>query len=262
MSYSTILFDSRDGITRITINRPDRLNALTAEAFIELRDALDRAAADRNTRVVLITGTGRGFCAGQDLTERKRGPDDPPRDLGASIIEKVNPLVRIIAQLKAPVVCAVNGVAAGAGANLALACDIVIARNSARFVQSFSKVGLISDAGGTWHLPRLAGQARALGMMLTGEPIDAPTAAAWGLIWRAVPDDDFDREVELLLSKLAAAPTMALAATKSAVRNPRESLDAQLALEAELQRQMGLSADYREGVNAFLEKRPAQFGNH
>ena len=260
MAYQTILFEMRDGVARLTLNRPDRLNAFTLEMHAEVRDALDQVAAARDTRVLLLTGAGRGFCAGQDLGERKRGANDPPMDLGESIELRYKPLIRRIVELPLPVVCAVNGVAAGAGANIALACDIVIARHSARFVQSFVNIGLIPDAGGTWNLPRLVGQARALGLALTGDSLDADTAAAWGLIWASVAEPLFDETVEAMVTRFAQAPTRAVAAAKRAIRTAWSAqFEQQIDLERDLQRELGYSEDYAEGVAAFGAKRTPQF---
>jgi 2-(1,2-epoxy-1,2-dihydrophenyl)acetyl-CoA isomerase len=260
MSYETILFEIREGVARLTFNRPDRLNAFTLTMHEEVRRALDQVASAPDTRVLLITGAGRGFCAGQDLGERKRGPGDPPIDLGESIELRYKPLIRRLVDLPLPVICAVNGVAAGASVNVALAGDLVIARRSARFVQSFVNIGLIPDAGGTWNLPRLCGQARALGLAMNGEPLDAEIAAAWGLIWRCVADETFDLAVESQVSKFAAAPTRALAAAKRAIRGSwSATLAQQLDLERDLQRELGYSEDYAEGVAAFLGKRAPQF---
>ena len=260
MTYETILFEMRKGVARLTFNRPDRLNAFTLKMHEEVRAALEEVAAAPDARVLLITGAGRGFCAGQDLGERKRGPNDPPMDLGESIELRYKPLIRRLVGLPLPVVCAVNGVAAGAGANIALAGDLVIARRSARFVQSFVNIGLIPDAGGTWNLPRMAGQARALGLAMTGEALDADTAVAWGLIWSSVADELFEQAVESLVSKLATAPTRAVAAAKRAIRGTWSvSLEQQLDLERDLQRELGYSEDYAEGVSAFMSKRPPQF---
>jgi 2-(1,2-epoxy-1,2-dihydrophenyl)acetyl-CoA isomerase len=220
---------------------------------------LDLALADGTVRVLLLTGAGRGFCAGQDLTERKV-EDGVKFDLGHSIEKYYNPLARKLLALPFPVLCAVNGVAAGAGANLALLCDLVIARNSAKFVQSFANIGLLPDTGGSWLLPHLIGQARAMGLALTGEPITGAQAAAWGLIWRAVEDDAFAAETEALAARLAKAPTQGLLATKRAIRNAFNiSLDTQLDLERDQQYLLGLTADYREGVSAFKAKRPPDF---
>ncbi len=260
MSYKTIEFSIEDGAARLTLNRPDRLNSFTVEMHGEMRDALDRTASDDSVRTLLITGAGRGFCAGQDLSDRAVAPGGDGVDLGESLEERYNPLIRRLTSLPMPVVCAVNGVAAGAGANIALAADIVIAARSARFIQSFANIGLVPDSGGTWHLPRLVGQTRALGMALTGEPISAETAADWGLIWKAVDDASLMDEANALIATFAAAPTSGLAQTKRAIRTAFErTLDEGLDLERDLQRALGRTEDYREGVDAFLNKRKPAF---
>lgn len=255
-SYDSIALDKADGIARITLNRPERLNSFTRAMHGELRDALDNLG---DARVVILTGAGRGFCAGQDLNDRAVAPGEAV-DLGETVEESWNPLIRKLAALPQPVIARVNGVAAGAGANIALACDIVIAANSAKFIQSFSALGLIPDSGGSWHLPRLVGQARALGLALTGEPLPAAKAADWGLIWKAVEDDQLDAEVDAVASKLASLPPLGLAAIKKIIRtSSSRSLDEELDLQREEMRRLGFTHDYREGVAAFLEKRPAKF---
>ncbi len=260
MTEPTILFDRADGIARITLNRPDRLNSFTTAMHAELRDALAQVQADKSLRVLLLTGAGRGFCAGQDLADRAVAPGGAPVDLGASIESNYRPLVLALQALPLPVVCAVNGVAAGAGANIALACDIVIAARSASFIQAFCKIGLIPDSGGTYFLPRLIGSARAIGLAMLGDKLPAATAAEWGLIWQCVDDDALKSTVDALLSQLALAPTRGLAATKRALQaSATASLPAQLDLERDLQRELGFSADYREGVAAFASKRPPVF---
>jgi len=254
-----LLFTTAGGIARITLNRPQRLNAFTVPMHLALMEALQHAATDKEVRVVLLTGAGKAFCAGQDLSERDV-ESTAELDLGANIETYYNPLVRQIISMPVPVVCAVNGVAAGAGANIALLCDLVVAKASASFIQSFARIGLVPDSGGTWTLPHLVGHARAMALALTGEPLDALTAAAWGLIWKAVPDDRFDEEVEALVAALARAPTSGLIETKRAIRaawsNP---LGAQLDHERDAQRRLGLTEDYREGVRAFKAKRIAEF---
>jgi 2-(1,2-epoxy-1,2-dihydrophenyl)acetyl-CoA isomerase len=224
-----------------------------------LRDALTRAAADRDTRCVLLTGSGRAFCAGQDLADV--GIDsDSPRDLGDILEHDINPVVKLMRGMEKPVVCAVNGVAAGAGANIALAGDIVLARASARFLQAFRHIGLMPDGGGTWLLPRLAGTARALGMSLLGEPVSAEQAQAFGLIWKCVPDDEFDDAVDETCRILATGPTTALALAKRAIAvSGANSLERQLDLERDFQRSAQTTEDYREGVRAFLQKRKPRF---
>jgi 2-(1,2-epoxy-1,2-dihydrophenyl)acetyl-CoA isomerase len=263
MTYETILFDLADGTARITLNRPEKLNSFNVKMHSELADALGRVEASGEARVLLITGAGRGFCAGQDLSDRAVAPAGPKVDLGESLEKYYNPLIRRLVALPMPVVCAVNGVAAGAGANIAFAADIVLAASSAKFIQSFAQIGLVPDSGGTWILPRLVGQARALGLALTAQPITAPQAEEWGLIWRAVADDQLAAEAEALVTRFATAPTAGLAAIKRLIRSSGgRDLNGQLQLELETQRQLGLTADYAEGVAAFMEKRHAKFSGH
>lgn len=254
--YETILFEKADRIARITLNRPDRLNSFTRAMHGELRDAL---ASLGDARVVILTGAGRGFCAGQDLNDRAVAPGEAV-DLGETVEESWNPLIRTLTTLPQPVIARVNGVAAGAGANIALACDIVVAASTAKFIQSFSALGLIPDSGGSWHLPRLVGQARALGLALTGEPLEAQQAADWGLIWKCVGGEWLDSEVDGLAAKLAALPPLGLAAIKSMVRTSwSRTLDDELDLQRDEMRRLGFTDDYREGVAAFLEKRTPTF---
>ena len=260
MSYQNILFESAGGIARITLNRPDRLNSFTDAMHAELRDALAKVKSEASLRALLLTGAGRGFCAGQDLSEREVPPGMEPVDIGATIERNYKPLVFALRALPVPVVCAVNGVAAGAGANVALACDIVVAAKSAFFIQAFCKIGLLPDAGGTYFLPRLAGIARARGMALLGERIPAEQAADWGLIWKCVEDAELSATVEAILQQFAAAPTRALAATKEALdASAGNTLEAQLDVERDLQQALGRSADFQEGVAAFRAKRPPRF---
>ena len=260
MTYESILFQSGDGIARITLNRPDRLNSFTSAMHAEMREALAQVSGDRSVRVLLLTGAGRGFCAGQDLSDRAVAPGDAAVDLGESIENNYRPLVLALRNLPLPVVCAVNGVAAGAGANIALACDIVIATQSASFIQAFCKIGLIPDSGGTYFLPRLVGPARAMGLAMLGDKISAQQAADWGLIWKCVDDAAFASHVDALLEQLAGAPTRGLAAIKRALHASQgATLEAQLDLERDLQRELGYSSDYREGVAAFIAKRPPRF---
>ena len=245
-----------NGIARVTLNRPDRLNSFTRAMHAELREALDGLG---DARVVVITGAGRGFCAGQDLNDRVVAPGEAV-DLGESVEQNWNPLIRRLAALPQPVIARVNGVAAGAGANIALACDLVVAAKSAKFIQSFAALGLIPDSGGSWHLPRLVGQARALGLALTGEPLPAEKAAEWGLIWKCVEDEALDAEVDALAARLAALPPLGLAAIKAIIRTTgARTLDEELDLQRDEMRRLGFTADYREGVAAFLQKRPAIF---
>ena len=253
----TILVERRPGYRVIALNRPERLNALTIEMAGALLKALEAAEVDRECRAVLLTGAGRGFCAGQDLTEIA---DAAPADI-ARLLDAYNPVIRKLRALPIPVVAAVNGVAAGAGANLALACDIVVAAHSASFVQAFARIGLVLDCGGTWFLPRLVGTARARALALLAEPLPAETAAEWGLIWRAVDDDQLLPEAEALVARLANQATEALALTKRALDLATGNiLDAQLDLERDLQAEAAATADFAEGLAAFLAKRPARFG--
>ena len=260
MSYENILFSIDGGIARLTLNRPDRLNSFNDAMHAEVRNALARIGDDARARVMLLTGAGRGFCAGQDLSDRAVAPGDAPVDLGDSIERNYKPLILGLRALPLPVVCAVNGVAAGAGANIALACDLVVAARSASFIQAFAKIGLIPDSGGTYFLPRLVGGARAMGLALLGEKLSADDAMAWGLIWKCVEDAELPSVVDKLLEQLAQAPTRGLAAIKQALHaTAGNTLTAQLDLERDLQRVLGMSDDYREGVAAFTAKRPPQF---
>jgi 2-(1,2-epoxy-1,2-dihydrophenyl)acetyl-CoA isomerase len=260
MSYETILFDMSDGIARLTLNRPDRLNSFTTMMHEEVAAALSIVDGDAAIRTLVLTGAGRGFCAGQDLSDRAVAPGGAPVDLGDSIDRYYGPLIRRLTSLDKPVICAVNGVAAGAGANIALACDIVIAARSAKFIQSFANIGLIPDSGGTWVLPRLVGQARALGLAMTGEPLSAEKAESWGLIWKCVDDEALADAVTALATRFANGPTRGLAATKHAIRaSSLKSLEDELLIERNLMRELGSSADYQEGVAAFMGKRPPVF---
>ncbi|MBK7331392.1 MAG: 2-(1,2-epoxy-1,2-dihydrophenyl)acetyl-CoA isomerase [Betaproteobacteria bacterium] len=260
MAYDHILYESRGGVGRLTLNRPDRLNSFNDAMHAEVRDALAAARGDASVRVLLLTGAGRGFCAGQDLSDRAVAPGGAPVDLGASIERNYKPLVLALRSMPVPTVCAVNGVAAGAGANLALACDIVVATRSASFIQAFCRIGLVPDSGGTYWLPRLVGTARAIGLAMLGDKVTAEQAAAWGMIWQAVDDAAFAEAVEKLLAHLAAAPTKGLVATRRAIHaSSSNALEAQLDLERDLQRELGYGEDYREGVAAFVEKRAPRF---
>lgn len=259
MPFETILFNVGHGIARLTLNRPERLNSFDAAMHGEVRAVLARVVLEGG-RVLVITGAGRAFCAGQDLADRSVAPDATTTDLGKSIGEHYNPLVLALRNLPVPVIAAVNGVAAGAGANLALACDLVIAARSASFIQSFCKLGLVPDCGGTWNLPRLVGQARAMGLALLGDRLGAQEAAQWGLIWRCVDDAAFPQAIEDLATQLAAAPTRGLARTKQALYESwGHSLAAQLDIERNCQAELGRSADYAEGVAAFVAKRTPTF---
>lgn len=260
MSYQNITFAIDAGIARLVLNRPDKLNSFTVAMHEEVRDALDAMEKSAGVRVLLLTGTGRGFCAGQDLGDRAVAPGASPVDLGDSVERYYAPLVRRLTALPLPVVCAVNGVAAGAGANLALACDLVLATRSASFIQPFCKLGLLPDTGGTYFLPRLVGTARAMGLALLGDKLTAQQAADWGLIWRCIDDEVFSREAETLLAHLASAPTLGLTRTKQAIRaSSTATLNQQLDRERDAMRELGRSEDYSEGVTAFLEKRAPVF---
>jgi 2-(1,2-epoxy-1,2-dihydrophenyl)acetyl-CoA isomerase len=259
-AYETIQFDLTDGIARLTLNRPDRLNSFNVQMHDEVRQVLTQVREDTACRVLVLTGAGRGFCAGQDLGDRAVAPGATAPDLGESIELRYKPLVLSLRNLPKPVIAAVNGVAAGAGANIALACDLVIAAKSANFIQSFSKLGLVPDSGGTWSLPRLVGPARAIGLTFLGDKLSAEQAAAWGLIWRCVEDVDLASTVDQLARQLAAAPTRGLARTKEAIYSSgSHTLEQQLDIERDLQRELGRSADYAEGVAAFTEKRAPRF---
>lgn len=256
-----VLVEPAEGYCRLVLNRPHRLNAVTSWMLTELHAALQRCRDDETVRAVLITGSGRAFCAGQDLNERDPRVTAWPPDLERMQRELFHPVVRAMRQFPKPVVVAVNGIAAGAGSSLALAGDIVIAARSAQFVQSFAKVGLSVDAGGGWHLTRAMGAARARGWLMTAEPMSAAEAVQAGLIWKCVDDDALLAEAEALATQLARGPTRAYAAIKAAVATAETapSLESYLDVEARLQGEMALTADYREGVLAFLEKRPADF---
>jgi len=257
---ASVLTSVEAGVQTITLNRPEKLNAFTPEMHKELRRALEQALDERAVRAVLLTGAGRAFSSGQDLAERNVAPGAAPIDLSVSLGSHYNPLVRRLRELPKPIVCAVNGVAAGAGANIALACDIVLAARSASFVQSFARVGLVPDSGGTYFLPRLVGAARAMGLALLAEPLAAEDAERWGLIWKALDDERLMPEAAALARRLASGPTRGFGLLKKALlASGRNSLDAQLELERDLQREAGFSEDYREGVAAFMQKRAPQF---
>ena len=255
----TIDFSRDGGVARVALNRPDKLNSFTRQMQAELREAIAECERDSAIRAVVLTGNGRGFCAGQDLADLSFEPGNMT-DLGALIEDNFNPLIRRIQALPKPVIARVQGIAAGAGANLALACDLVIAGRSASFLQAFVNIGLVPDSGGTWFLPHRVGVARAMGLAMLGEKLSAEQAAQWGLIWRCVDDERLDADVSALAARLAAMPTRALAAIKRSIRAAITSdLSTQLDMERDLQSELGASRDYVEGVNAFLEKRPPKF---
>jgi 2-(1,2-epoxy-1,2-dihydrophenyl)acetyl-CoA isomerase len=254
-----IITERREGYRVITLNRPDRLNSFNEAMHVDLMSALLDAEADGSCRALVLTGAGRGFCAGQDLSDRVFSPGQVP-DLSSTLERLYNPLVRKIRSLQMPVICAVNGVAAGAGANIALACDIVLAARSAKFIQAFAKLGLVPDSGGTWFLPRLVGTARARALALLAEPVSAEQAEAWGMIWKAVDDAALTDEAQRLAAHFAVQPTVGLGLIKQALdASEMNDLNRQLDLERDLQGRAGRTPDYLEGVTAFFEKRQPKF---
>jgi 2-(1,2-epoxy-1,2-dihydrophenyl)acetyl-CoA isomerase len=257
----TVLSTPRDGYHIVTLNRPDKLNSFTVQQHADLKVALDKAEADKSCRAVILTGAGRGFCAGQDLADRAvtiKAGEIP--NIGDTLGLHYNPLIRRLAAFPVPVICAVNGIAAGAGANIALACDIVVAAKSAKFLQAFAKIGLMPDAGGTWSLPRLVGSARARAHAMLAEPIDAATAESWGMIYKAVDDAQLMPTVEAMAQKFAHASTTALMAIREAfAQSDANTLAAQLDLERTMQAGLAAAPDYAEGVAAFFEKRAPKF---
>ena len=261
MNFENITFTVEAGIARLTLNRPDKLNSFTGAMHAELRTALDAVQADPAIRVLVLTGAGRAFCAGQDLADPEMAPvDGKMPDIGNVVERNYKPLVLRLANLRVPTIAAVNGIAAGGGASVALACDLVVATRSASFLQAFSKIGLIPDTGGTWFLPQRVGMARALGLALLADKLPAEKAAEWGLIWEAVPNDDFAARIDALAAQLATMPTKALVRTRQAMLTASShTLEQHLTLEGMLMREMGRSADYVEGVSAFLEKRAPRF---
>lgn len=263
MTFDTVLFSIEQGVALLSLNRPDQLNSFNTQMHGEVREALQQIRQRSDVRVLLLTAEGRGFCAGQDLSDRQVAPGAAMPDLGESIEKFYNPLVRALRDLPMPVICAVNGVAAGAGANLPLACDLVIAARSATFIQAFCKLGLVPDSGGTWTLPRLVGMARAKQLALLGDRLSAEQAEHWGLIYQCVNDEAL-RETALQLARhLATQPTRGLALIKRALNASFDnSFDEQLTLERDLQRLAGRTEDYREGAASFMEKRTPTFKGH
>lgn len=260
MTQPSILLEIDQGVALLTLNRPDNLNSFNAEMHEQMREAISQVRKDSSARVLVITGSGRGFCAGQDLSDRNVAPGQETPDLGESLEKNYNPLIRSLRDLPMPVLCAVNGVAAGAGANIAMTCDITLAARSASFVQAFCKLGLVPDSGGTWTLPRVAGMARAKGMAMLGDKISAEQAEDWGMIWRCVDDDALMDEIWKLAHHFAGQPTKGLALIKRALHASADNtLEEHLNLERDLQRIAGRSEDYQEGVAAFMEKRTPSF---
>ena len=260
MEFETILYETQDGVARITLNDPDRLNPITRPMLREIRVALGRIEEDETVRVLVLTGAGRGFCSGQDLTEAVVQTASPAETVAESLDEFYHPMIDALRALRVPTIAAINGIAAGAGANIALHCDLVVAAQSASFVEAFTRIGLVPDCGGTWLLPRLIGEARSRALMLLAEPLSAEEAVAWGLIYRAVPDDSFAAEVEALAARLAKGPTRAYTMIREALNaGASHGLSAQLDVERALQAEAAGSADFREGVAAFSEKRAPRF---
>ncbi|PSL10010.1 short chain enoyl-CoA hydratase /enoyl-CoA hydratase [Marinobacterium halophilum] len=260
MAYETIEFEITDGVAVLTLNRPDRMNSFNTQMHAEVRDALKQVKKSEEVRCLLLTGNGRGFSAGQDLNDRNVDPDAEMPNLGDSIEQNYNPLIRSLQALEMPVICAVNGVAAGAGANIAFACDIVLAARSASFIQAFCKIGLVPDSGGTWTLPRLVGPARAMALSMLGDKISAEQAMAWGMIWKCVDDEALKDEALAMAKHLATQPTKGLSLIKRAIQSSWDnSLDEQLDLERDLQTLAGRTEDYREGVKSFMAKRQPSF---
>ena len=261
MNFETITFTVDAGIARLTLNRPDKLNSFNSEMHAELRVALDRIQDDKSIRVLVLSGAGRAFCAGQDLADRAmQMVDGKMPDIGNVVEANYKPLVLRLQNLRVPTIAAVNGIAAGAGASVALACDLVIATQSASFLQAFSKIGLIPDTGGTWFLPQRVGMARAMGLALLADKLSAEKAADWGLIWQCVEDAEFTAAVDALAKQLSTAPTKALVRTRQAMHAaPGHTLEQQLSMEGGFMRELGWSPDYAEGVAAFMAKRAPNF---
>jgi len=260
MDYQNILFYRQDGIARLTLNRPDKLNSFTGAMHAELRHALDTIQSDKSARVLVITGAGRAFCAGQDLADPDMVMGEKAPDIGNVVEQNYKPLILRLQNLRVPTVAMVNGVAAGAGASLALACDLVVAGKSGSFLQAFSKIGLIPDTGGTWFLPQRVGMARAMGLAMLADKLPAEKAAEWGLIWQVTEDAELASTVDKLAAQLATMPTKALVRTRTALHAaPNHTLEQQLSMEGGFMRELGWSPDFAEGVAAFMEKRAPRF---
>ncbi|ADI91468.1 MULTISPECIES: 2-(1,2-epoxy-1,2-dihydrophenyl)acetyl-CoA isomerase PaaG [Acinetobacter] len=260
MDYQNIIAEEKNGVGYLTFNRPKALNSFNVDMHREVAEVLNLWTKNPDVRCVVISGEGRGFCAGQDLGDRVVDPNAEAPDLGYSIETYYNPLIKTIVNMPKPVICAVNGVAAGAGANIALACDLVIAAKSANFVQAFCRLGLVPDSAGTWFLPRAVGHARAMGLTLLGDKLPAETAKEWGMIWDVVEDAELKAKVTELAERLAKQPTFGLSLIKKAIhQSSNNTFDEQMLLERDLQRIAGRSEDYREGVQAFMNKREPNF---
>ncbi|MDV7640904.1 2-(1,2-epoxy-1,2-dihydrophenyl)acetyl-CoA isomerase PaaG [Acinetobacter baumannii] len=260
MGYQNIIAEEKNGVGYLTFNRPKALNSFNVDMHREVAEVLNLWTKNPDVRCVVISGEGRGFCAGQDLGDRVVDPNAEAPDLGYSIETYYNPLIKTIVNMPKPVICAVNGVAAGAGANIALACDLVIAAKSANFVQAFCRLGLVPDSAGTWFLPRAVGHARAMGLALLGDKLPAETAKEWGMIWDVVEDAELKTKVTELAERLAKQPTFGLSLIKKAIhQSSNNTFDEQMLLERDLQRIAGRSEDYREGVQAFMNKREPNF---
>ncbi|WP_406859145.1 2-(1,2-epoxy-1,2-dihydrophenyl)acetyl-CoA isomerase PaaG [Acinetobacter baumannii] len=260
MDYQNIIAEEKNGVGYLTFNRPKALNSFNVDMHREVAEVLSQWTKNPDVRCVVISGEGRGFCAGQDLGDRVVDPNAEAPDLGYSIETYYNPLIKTIVNMPKPVICAVNGVAAGAGANIALACDLVIAAKSANFVQAFCRLGLVPDSAGTWFLPRAVGHARAMGLTLLGDKLPAETAKEWGMIWDVVEDTELKTKVTELAERLAKQPTFGLSLIKKAIhQSSNNTFDEQMLLERDLQRIAGRSEDYREGVQAFMNKREPNF---
>ncbi|NUG30667.1 2-(1,2-epoxy-1,2-dihydrophenyl)acetyl-CoA isomerase PaaG [Acinetobacter baumannii] len=260
MDYQNIIAEEKNGVGYLTFNRPKALNSFNVDMHREVAEVLNQWTKNPDVRCVVISGEGRGFCAGQDLGDRVVDPNAEAPDLGYSIETYYNPLIKTIVNMPKPVICAVNGVAAGAGANIALACDLVIAAKSANFVQAFCRLGLVPDSAGTWFLPRAVGHARAMGLALLGDKLPAETAKEWGMIWDVVEDAELKTKVTELAERLAKQPTFGLSLIKKAIHQSSNNIfDEQLLLERDFQRIAGRSEDYREGVQAFMNKREPNF---
>ena len=260
MDYQNIIAEEKNGVGYLTFNRPKALNSFNVDMHREVAEVLNLWTKNPDVRCVVISGEGRGFCAGQDLGDRVVDPNAEAPDLGYSIETYYNPLIKTIVNMPKPVICAVNGVAAGAGANIALACDLVIAAKSANFVQAFCRLGLVPDSAGTWFLPRAVGHARAMGLALLGDKLPAETAKEWGMIWDVVEDAELKTKVTELAERLAKQPTFGLSLIKKAIhQSSNNTFDEQMLLERDLQRIAGRSEDYREGVQAFMNKHEPNF---